>query len=645
MKISNGIATLIGENTYDITVNPGTKYFDKVFDQFPFGIINKTETGVGATTMELSEKRNSIIVEPLRITASLKQGKTPGSLYVGSPIKKSQVKVTGSDIVDYLKGPENVGGYKKIICTTDSLPRLLDAIPLEMKDDFFLLIDESDTVQQDSNFRESMNEAMEIYKTFDPNKRALLTATPIEFTDPDLKSERRLNINWSIKTTTKIVHIETDNLYGMVAELVLDLYEKSKQLETSGKEFEPIVVSVNHVSNLILLAEFLIEKGIKKEEISILCGQGSKTKAGEFWATMDSDKLPNRIVLKTSAYYTGFDINQDYHLILVSDNKDPLNSPSIGRIRQIMGRCRSKLLSCKLIQEFSEAEKEQEFTTEDLVEKAMGYLRLAECWKNHIQKGEIFDKNVENIFKNLVENLEINGYPLLQMKFDGENIDLSVNYLGIDGILELQKTRKHLYSNTEQLREELDKLELLEFSNKINSKTNITDCGSPKFPTVQAMVENVLSELRANYSSIDEIEKNYSNSTVELIFNILKNYGKSYDPDQLLDLIEDYYFKKGKAKGLCRLENQLCFYHQSSDSTYKKTLNEFFPEGSTFTEEEVMGKLSIIKKSMNLGGLFQKNDLTGNWLSLLVESKRTPNMGSKKKRHTAFKIISHNPLV
>ena len=38
------------------------------FSYLPTGIIDKRETGIGATTLEIKSKRHSIIIEPLKIT-------------------------------------------------------------------------------------------------------------------------------------------------------------------------------------------------------------------------------------------------------------------------------------------------------------------------------------------------------------------------------------------------------------------------------------------------------------------------------------------------------------------------------------------------------------------------------------------------
>jgi hypothetical protein len=54
---------------------------------------------------------------------------------------------------------------------------------------YFLLIDEIDSFQLDAKFRTSMERCMEFYKIFSKEGRALLSATQIEFSDPELKNE------------------------------------------------------------------------------------------------------------------------------------------------------------------------------------------------------------------------------------------------------------------------------------------------------------------------------------------------------------------------------------------------------------------------------------------------------------------------
>ena len=90
-----------GEHTdWTITIKQG-KRIGEVMDRVPFGIINKTITGLGATTLEImNQERDSIIVVPTKSLAyskykSANLNKGDGyALYFGSPIKEIKSNVT-----------------------------------------------------------------------------------------------------------------------------------------------------------------------------------------------------------------------------------------------------------------------------------------------------------------------------------------------------------------------------------------------------------------------------------------------------------------------------------------------------------------------------------------------------------------------
>ena len=91
------------------------EYLSKKIDCLPCGIINKTETGIGATTVEFNAKRNSIIVEPLKVTASTKAFEHKDTLYVGSPTTLHPKKITQNDIKKYIEDNVDIGS----LCTID----------------------------------------------------------------------------------------------------------------------------------------------------------------------------------------------------------------------------------------------------------------------------------------------------------------------------------------------------------------------------------------------------------------------------------------------------------------------------------------------------------------------------------------------
>ena len=85
-----------------------------VFYSLPHGLIHKEETGLGATTLELAAERDSIIVEPIRITAYSKavyhSKHNEPALYVRGQRDGHGEATTNNEILSYINS-DNV--YKK----------------------------------------------------------------------------------------------------------------------------------------------------------------------------------------------------------------------------------------------------------------------------------------------------------------------------------------------------------------------------------------------------------------------------------------------------------------------------------------------------------------------------------------------------
>ena len=126
-------------------------------DQLPFGIFNKNRTGVGATSLELRSERNSIIVCPTRALAYNKYRNHPDKyLYVGSPIGSLNTTTSNSSINEYMDMINNKEKmFKKFLVVADSLHLVINYLKNrgENLEDYFLMIDEIDSLQSDSSFR------------------------------------------------------------------------------------------------------------------------------------------------------------------------------------------------------------------------------------------------------------------------------------------------------------------------------------------------------------------------------------------------------------------------------------------------------------------------------------------------------------
>lgn len=293
-------------------------------DKMPHGIVDKKIPGIGATTLEINSKRNSIIVFPTKALAYGKHSKHPNTLYVGSEIKGEKEKVTNQQIEEYLAKD----GYKKLLVVADSLGRLLSIIGKENYKDYFLMVDEIDVLQTDNNFRPQLENVIDYYFMFPSKNRCMVTATMKEFNNPHLKTECRFPITWQYNTHRNIDLLHTDNITQAVIEKVIS-HPKEK-----------VFIAYNSILQIRNIIASLDEE--TRKECAILCSEASIKEAGEYFAPKlgDNDTLPARINFATCCYFTGIDIEDSYHLITVSDVRRSHSMLTLDRMTQIHGRCR-----------------------------------------------------------------------------------------------------------------------------------------------------------------------------------------------------------------------------------------------------------------------------------------------------------------
>jgi len=227
-------------------------------DKMPHGIVDKKIPGIGATTLEINSKRNSIIVFPTKALAYGKHSKHPNTLYVGSEIKGQNEKVTNQQIEEYLAKD----GYKKLLVVADSLGRLLGIIGKNYRD-YFLMIDEVDVLQTDNNFRPQLENVIDYYLIFPPKNRCMVTATMKEFSNPHLKTECRFPITWQYNTHRNIDLLHTDNITQAVIEKVI------------SHPTEKIFIAYNSILQIRNIIASLDEE--TRKECAILCSEASIT--------------------------------------------------------------------------------------------------------------------------------------------------------------------------------------------------------------------------------------------------------------------------------------------------------------------------------------------------------------------------------
>ena len=157
-----------------ITLKQG-QYLSDVMNKIPSNcILSKRIPGCGATTLELDTNRSSIIIVPNVPVIVSKCNKYPNVLGVYE-------KVTVGDICNYIRQNRT----RKIMTTPESFSKVKSACEkcgINIYADFFLLEDECHQLIKDVDYRTDIVMPMNDFFRF--NRKALVSATPIGFSDP-----------------------------------------------------------------------------------------------------------------------------------------------------------------------------------------------------------------------------------------------------------------------------------------------------------------------------------------------------------------------------------------------------------------------------------------------------------------------------
>ncbi len=556
----------------------------EVLNFLPSGFVYKEETGIGATTLELISNRHSIIVEPIKITASSKASEH-NALYVGSPTRyHPQKSLKKADIIKYVNDKSIT--FKKIVVVADSLPRLIEAIGANVFKDYFILIDEIDSFQLDSSYRKSMEACIEIYSNFDSDKRAMLSATRIDFTDPFLRQEPVTEIKYDVKKPRKIAVYTTipSEIQGVVVDTIKELIKKYPK--------DKIFIAYNSVSNCFNLAQHLVDNKItSKNEIRILCSSTSKKFAKDYYNELDNNILPSKINFFTSAYFTGFDLNEQYHLITVSGNRNKVHALSDRRIKQISGRSRKGLLTETIIHDIAVGQLKDDFTDKEFIAAAEEQVESHNCMKRHYSKNPLLKMFINDINEQFLKVLEANELKLIRKDEKGE---FKISFLNIDAALEAIRVRKHLYLDSSALANTLI-LNGEKVNHKLlHSKTIVHDKKVSIYERDSQVLEIIekLKTATSTYAIEAELSAGSFFGIQELIAEDFCKIRGYLDTDSTLEIIKDNIIGKRDLREYNRIIKSALFYISPKTQLTVSRFDINFPLNSRCTKNEVLLKVN-----------------------------------------------------
>ncbi len=169
-----------------ITLHNKGQYLSDVMDEIPSDcILSKRIPGCGATTLELETKRNSIIVVPNVPVIKSKCGKYNNLLGVYEDVTTDKIRnyLTNNRLHKIMTTPESFGKVKAAC----------EKCGINIYSDFFLLMDECHQLIKDVDYRTDIVLPMNDFFLF--NCKALVSATPIGFSDPRFKEFETVEVS------------------------------------------------------------------------------------------------------------------------------------------------------------------------------------------------------------------------------------------------------------------------------------------------------------------------------------------------------------------------------------------------------------------------------------------------------------------
>lgn len=429
----------------------------QLLDSVPYGIIDKSITGIGATTLEINtELRNSIIVVPTKALAYNKCISTNNArseyycMYVGSSIGDITKDITIDKIKKYID--YRGASVRKFIVVADSLPMLLDFLKILGEDiyrDYFLMVDEIDTMQADSAYRPRLEAVMDYYFRFKFYNRAAITATMSAFSNPKLENEARVRIEWEVNPKRDISTLFTtyvDDLAWNEINILLETDENK------------ILVAYNSLDGIANIIKHL---SIPSSDCGILCSERSIDKAQLYIDDVHNSigsngHLLKRVTFMTCAYFAGIDIMDKCHLITVTSKLQPFTYLSLNRMTQIAGRCRKGTISETIIYNIPEISPKSEIKEvnnyrQSLISRANKYATLL----NDIATATDEDPQLlplkEFVFSytDFVSKVKATptNYPLTIVRQESETDKFVPAYFNIDSITEVWNLKHTIYSS------------------------------------------------------------------------------------------------------------------------------------------------------------------------------------------------------
>ena len=327
-------------NTQIIQINKNEngkiQYLTEVLPMIPTNtILYKTLTGLGATYGELKADRNSIIIEP---NVPVIVGKCNDPKHKEDNLFGVYEGVYTEDVIKYLE--KSADKRTKILTTPESFQKVKDAFELMDMDIYgtcFLLFDECHKIVKDADYRSDITLPFDDFFLF--NEKALVSATPISFSDPRFETQKfqiiRIEPAFEYKLPVSLIH--TNNVLEQLKRTLDKLDATDICLFVNSTDMIYSFIKQLDIENesTVFCAKKSVEK-LKNKKFKHAFEQWSKSKmkkynffTSRFYNALDIElKIKPTVIMISDVYFSEYS--------MIDPHTDAIQA--IGRFRNGVNR-------------------------------------------------------------------------------------------------------------------------------------------------------------------------------------------------------------------------------------------------------------------------------------------------------------------
>lgn len=316
--------------------NGKIQYLTEVLPMIPTNtVLYKTLTGLGATYGELKADRNSIIIEP---NVPVIVGKCNDPKHKEDNLFGVYEGVYTEDVIKYLE--KSADKRTKILTTPESFQKVKDAFELMDMDIYgtcFLLFDECHKIVKDADYRSDITLPFDDFFLF--NEKALVSATPISFSDPRFEMQKfqiiRIEPAFEYKLPVSLIH--TNNVLEQLKRTLDKLNATDICLFVNSTDMIYSFIKQLDIENesTVFCAKKSVEK-LKNKKFKHAFEQWSKSKmkkynffTSRFYNALDIElKIKPTVIMISDVYFSEYS--------MIDPHTDAIQA--IGRFRNGVNR-------------------------------------------------------------------------------------------------------------------------------------------------------------------------------------------------------------------------------------------------------------------------------------------------------------------